>query len=142
MGDLALQQEERVETFEREESRFEQKWSKSFYESEPLFLFPMHCDENGVKTFEISSSAWQFGVQTPLMISSGLYVHHIMNRVKNPIKNIETLCHAFLYAVDCEMRDRCMINFTVPGNGTPPYKACAHIRGFRNQNIFIEWVPE
>src|SRR5574344_1544465 len=102
MGDLGLQQEERVETYEREESRFEQKWSKSFYESESLFLFPMHCDENGVKTFEISSSAWQFGVQTPLIISSCLYVHHIMNRVKNPIKNIETLCHAFLYAVDCE----------------------------------------
>lgn len=141
MADLALQQEERVETFEREESRFEQKWSKLSYTDNALFPYPSRCDENGVKTFEISRTSWHFGIQTPVIISSGLYSRHIMNGVKSPTKNIETLCHAFLYAVDCDSHDHCMINFTVPGNGTPPYKACAYLRGFRNQNIFIEWVP-
>jgi len=142
MNDLALRQEEHVETYEREESRFEQKWSRAYYEEETLFLFPSRYDGNGIKSFEVSKVTMRFGIQTPVFISSGLFVQHIMNKVQNPVKNIETLCHAFLYAVDCENQDPCMLNFMVPGNRTAPYKACAFLRGLKNQNIYIEWVPE
>jgi len=139
MADLALQQEERVETFEREESRFEQKWSKLSYTDNAMFPYPSRCDENGVKTFEISRTSWHFGIQTPVIISSGLYSRYIMNGVKSPTKNIETLCHAFLYAVDCDTRNSCILEFTVPGNGTPSYRASAVLHGFRDKTITITW---
>jgi hypothetical protein len=131
MSDLALVEIERVETYEREESRFEQKGSKSMYWPEDLFLYPRVLEDWGATTIDVSQTACQYGIQTPVHISSGLYHKWIANGINNPIKNIETLCHAFLYAVDCDMKDSCTLDFTVPGNGTPPYKATAMLHGFR-----------
>lgn len=137
MSDLALVEVERVETFEREESRFEQKVSRAFYCTESFFLFPRFLENSGITTFDISRTAFHFGIQTPVHLSSILYSKRIMNGIKNPIKNIETLCHAFLYAVDCDTLDSCILEFVVPGNGTPSYKASAMLHGFRDKHITI-----
>jgi len=141
MGNLALVEVERIETFEREESRFEQKGSKGFYSADDLFLYPRYFENSGAMTFDISHTAFQFGIQTPVHLSSVLFSKWIMNGVRNPVKNIETLCHAFLYAVDCDSRNSCILEFTVPGNGTPSYRASAVLHGFRDKTINITWEP-
>lgn len=141
MSDLALVEIERVETYEREESRFEQRMAKSLYCPEDLFLYPRVIEDWGATTFDVSQTACQLGIQTPVHISSGLYHKWIANGIRNPVKNIETLCHAFLYAVDCDMKDSCVLDFTVPGNGTPPYKASAMLHGFRVKVINLSWEP-
>jgi hypothetical protein len=142
MADLAIQDEVRVETYERAESRFEQKWSKAYYCREPSLSFPRYKEQSGNVTFDISATAWHFGIQTPVFISEALYARWIKNELRNPVKNIETLCHAFMYAVDCNTDDSAVLEFNVPGNGTPSYRACAILRGFKNQTIFLSWVPE
>lgn len=140
MADVAIFQEERVETFARRESRFEQTGSKAIYCLEFASLFPAVREETGNITFNVSDVARLMGIRTPLFLSAGLYREEILNQVQNPIKNVETLCHAFLYAVDCDMQDHCMLEFSVPGNGSAPYKARAHLRGFRDKTILIERV--
>ena len=141
MSDMALIEMERVETFEREESRFEQKSSKSLYCPEAFFRFPKVMEDSGVTSFDISIMACLFGIQTPVHISGVLFSKWIMNGVRNPIKNIETLCHAFLYAVDCDSRNSCILEFIVPGNGTPAYTVSAILHGFRKQFISLSWEP-
>jgi hypothetical protein len=141
MSDHVSVEIERVETYEREESRFEQKGSKTFSCSDVIFLFPRVLEDWGVTTYDISKTACQFGIQTPVHISSGLYFTWIMNGITNPIKNIETLCHAFLYAVDCDMKDSSVLDFIVPGNGTPSYTASAMLHGFRVKVINLSWEP-
>jgi hypothetical protein len=141
MSDLALVEIERVETYERDESRFEQKVAKSLYCPEDLFLYPRVIEDWGATTFDVSQTACLLGIQTPVHISSGLYHKWIANGIKNPVKNVETLCHAFLYAVDCDLKDSCVLDFTVPGNGTPPYKASAMLHGFRVKVINLSWEP-
>jgi hypothetical protein len=140
MADVAIFQEESVEVFARRESRFEQTTSKAFYCSEFAFFFPAVREETGNVTFNVSDVARLMGIRTPVFLSGGLYREEILNQVQNPIKNVETLCHAFLYAVDCDMQDHCMLEFSVPGNGSAPYKARAHLRGFRDKSILIERV--
>jgi hypothetical protein len=140
MADVAIFQEERVETFERRESRFEQTGSKAVYFSDFGFFFPSVREDTGNVTFNVSDVARHMGIRTPVFVSSGLYREEILNRGQNPIKNVETLCHAFLYAVDCDMQDHCMLEFPVPGNGSTPYKARAHLRGFRDKTILLERV--
>ncbi|HOT62798.1 MAG TPA: hypothetical protein PLU93_08045 [Treponemataceae bacterium] len=142
MADVAIFQEERVETFSRVESRFEQKCTSIMYCSESLFLFPSTREETGNVTYNVSDVAKRMGILTPVFVSSGLYREEILNRTQNPIKNIETLFHAFLYAVDCDMKDKCALEFPVPGNGSAPYKARAYLRGFRDKNILLERVIE
>jgi len=140
MSDLALVELERVDSFEREESRFEQKGSRSFYEKDWLFLFPTVRPSEREIAFDVSREAWHHGIQTTMLLSGYLYCHCILNGVRNPIKNVETLCHAFLYAVDCDRENSGILLFTVPGNGTPPYRVTAVMRGFRQDTIFLDYV--
>lgn len=138
MGDLALIEVARVETFEREESRFEQKWSKAFYGERDIFLFPRSIEPDGSVAFNVSSATWLHGIHTPVYLSARLYAERIRNGIQNPIKNIETLAHAFLYAVDSDNENNFSLSFTVPGNNGFPYKARAVMRGFMPEYIFIE----
>ena len=87
-----------------------------------------------------SAVAQHLGIFMPVVVSSGLYREHIMNHIGNPIKNAETLCHAFLFAVDCELRDSAFLEFSVPGNGAPSYKVRAHLRFTREQSLLFERV--
>lgn len=140
MAEFLMRQETCVTTIERLESRFEQKWSKSYLSSGCHFHFPSIVNQTGIVIYDVSSTSWQLGIHTPLFISSTLFSKYIMNGIQTPTKNIETLCHAFLYAVDCDTRDKCSLEFTVPGNGFPPYTARSYLEGLKNQNIFIEVI--
>lgn len=138
MGDLAIVEQDAVEYIERAQSRFEQKWTHTLYAQDPIFLFSSHRVEPGILEHKISSVAWHCGIQSPVFVSHTLYYKHIMNGLQNPVKNVETLCHAFLYAVDCDTQDRCILEFVVPGNNSPAYKATAYLRRHLNNSIYIE----
>ena len=138
MGDLALQFEARVEAVEREESRFEQKGAKAFYGDSDCFMFPRNIENDGTVSFNVSSTAWLYGIQTTLYISARLYARQIRDGIRNPLKNIETLCHAFMYAVSCDRENQTVLSFNVPGNRSELYKARASMRGWREKYIFLD----
>jgi len=122
----------------REISRYEQTNSRSLYfEDEVFFLFPRKEERNGITTYDVSSVAKTLGIKTPFFISDTLYALHIMNGENHPIKNIETLCHAFLYAVDCVQKDSCILEFTVPGIKDLRYQCTAMGHGPYRKNILI-----
>lgn len=129
---------ERVESFEREISRFEQGHSKSYYLGEEAFcLFPKKLNSASVLVHDVSGVAKQFGITEPFYIASSFYSHRIQNGKANVIKNIELLCHAFLYAVDCDQENSCVLSFTVPAYLAPSYTACAMPYSDRGKGIFI-----
>lgn len=138
MENLAVQEVARLETVERIESRFEQKHVKAFYSEQEFFLFPAIFDTEGEVSFDVSSAAWHHGIQTKVHLSGFLYCHWIRNRYANPIKNIATLCHAFLYHVDLDKENTVPLVFTVPGIGTDDYTVKAVMRGWREQFIFFD----
>ena len=71
MADVAIFQEERVETFARRESRFEQTGSKAIYCLEFASLFPAVREETGNITFNVSDVARLMGIRTPVFLSGG-----------------------------------------------------------------------
>jgi hypothetical protein len=73
-------------------------------------------------------------------ISNALYSREIKNGIQNPVKNIETLCHAFLYSVDCDAENKRVLEFTVPGNNSAPYMVCAVLVGAKTKHIYLELV--
>ncbi len=124
MNEVSVVTEGRVETFERLPSRFEQPGSLKLYDAESLFLFP-RIVINEETRYDISQTARRLGISMPLHVMSGLYGKKIFVEKQNPYKNIETLCHAFLYAVDCDRGNSYSLTFSVPGNGEAPYTALA-----------------
>lgn len=138
MADELAIQDARAEIVVREESRFEQTWSKSTYCSMFGIHFPPVREETGIIRYDITEVTRHLGFEMPVFISGSLYRDEIMNQAQNPIKNVETLCHAFMYAVDCDTHDRCILDFQVPGNGSASYKVSAHLRGFGVKSILLE----
>ncbi len=129
---------EAVEVFERKASRFEQGYSKSYYLGADSFcLFPKKINNASVLAHDVSSVAKQFGITTPFYIGGSLYSHRIHNGKANVMKNIEVLCHAFLFAVDCDQNNSCVLDFTVPSYLAPSYTACAMPYGNREEGIII-----
>lgn len=140
MADALILEVERAETYERAVSRFEQQWSKTGSPDDWTFSYSANHVENGFRYFDISHTAWQFGIHMHVYISNSLYTRMIKNGKQNPVKNIETLCHAFSYAVDCDANNKRILEFTVPGNGTAPYVACAYLSTAEKDAIIIELV--
>lgn len=140
MSDVLILEAERAETHERAESRFEQQWSKTGSPNDWSFSYPANHNENGFRYFDISHVAWQFGIHMRVYLSNALYTRVIKNGIQNPVKNIETLCHAFSYAVDCDADNKRILEFTVPGNRTAPYVACAYLSTVEKNAIIIELV--
>lgn len=142
MADLAIQQDARAETVERIESRFEQKGSKAFYGDQDIFLYPAVFGSGGTVSFDVSRTAWQHGIQTPLHLSASLYCRWILNPHWNPVKTVAALCHAFLYHVDLDNEGQRKLLFTFPAfspvEGIIGVPVRATINGFRNEYIFIE----
>ena len=140
MSDVLTLELVRAENFAREESRFEQQWSKIGSRYDWSFSYPSIRDENGFVIYDISRTTWQFGIHQPVYISGALYSREIKNGIQNPVKNIETLCHAFLYAVDCDAENKRVLEFTVPGNNSAPYMVCAVLAGAKTKHIYLELV--
>lgn len=140
MADVQILEMERVETYERAESRFEQKAARLRYGKDWIFLFPPTHPSELETTVDISEETRQHGIQSPVQVSGYLYSHFILNDVKDPLKNIETLCHAFLYAVDCDMENEAILVFTVPGNGIPSFQVSAILRGLKRDIIFLDFI--
>jgi len=133
-----METSEAVEVFERTASRFEQGYSKSYYLGADAFcLFPKEINNASVLAHDVSSVAKQFGITTPFYIGGSLYSHRIQNGKANVMKNIEVLCHAFLFAVDCDQNNSCVLDFTVPSYLAPSYTACAMPYGNREEGIII-----
>lgn len=124
-------------SFAREASRFDQKGASSFYGGELAYLFRRFVDEEGTLSFDISEAVMHYGIQCNVRVSDSLYARHIRNGSRNPFRNIETLFHAFLYAVDCDRTNARVLDFDVPAPGTAPYRAQASFRGFKDQYIFF-----
>lgn len=142
MADYAIQKSEEIATVERLESHFEEKHTKVFYSVENLFLFPTIFEKDGGVSFDISNVTWQHGIHTPIYLSGSLYCLWLQLRLYNPIKNIATLCHAFLYHVDLDEKNTIPLVFPVPGIGSEPYIARASIRGWKNEFIYFDLVEE
>ncbi len=139
MSDVAIREIARVE---RHESCFEQKHEQDFYSKQDFFKFPGIFEKEGGVSFDVSSAAWRHGIHTPVHLSGRLYCHWIRNCCENPIKNIATLCHAFLYHVDLDKENTVPLVFTVPGIGSEPYKARASLHGWRNEYIYLDVADE
>lgn len=96
-----------------EYSKFHQKGCIS-YCAENGVNYPHSTDAGGSMVFYISSTAQHHGIQLKNVISESVYVNWICSGLMQPSRNIATLCHAFLAAVDLDVDESESLKFDTP----------------------------
>lgn len=95
-------------------NRFHQRGCSSYCCEENIIMYPKLTNSNGVRIVDISSSARHHGIQTETLVSPKLFGEWIQSGTFSPERNIATLCHAFLYAVDLNVDESHSLEFSVP----------------------------